>query len=57
MREEMDVNEPAELFSTHPLDEHRIANFSDRAIEKGWNEKGKLTPLPAFFKPSLKPID
>lgn len=57
MREEMDVNEPAELFSTHPLDEHRIANFSDRAIKKGWNEMGDLTPLPAFFKPSLKPVD
>jgi predicted Zn-dependent protease len=54
MREEMDINEPAEMFSTHPLDENRIANFTRVANSKGWQETGDLTPLPDFFQQALE---
>ncbi|MFW5426641.1 MAG: M48 family metallopeptidase [Methylophagaceae bacterium] len=54
MREEMDINEPAEMFSTHPLDENRIANFTQVANSKGWQETGDLTPLPDFFQKALE---
>jgi predicted Zn-dependent protease len=57
MRDDMNVDEPAELFSTHPLDENRIANFTTIANNNGWQQTGALTPLPDFFKPSLKPTD
>ncbi len=50
MRLDMDADEPAELFSTHPLDQDRIDNFSAVAQDKGWKETGQLTPLPDFFK-------
>lgn len=53
MRVETDSKEPAEFFSTHPLDENRINNFSAVAKQKGWKENGELTPLPDFFKKSL----
>ncbi len=53
MRTEMESEEPAEFFSTHPLDEKRIANFSTIAKKKGWKETGSLTPLPDFFQKSL----
>jgi len=53
MRAEIDSKEPAEFFSTHPLDENRIQNFSTIAKQKGWNEKGELTPLPDFFNKSF----
>ena len=53
MREEMDINEPAEMFSTHPLDENRIKNFSQVAASKGWQEVGVLTPFPDFFQQAL----
>ena len=53
LREELDSEEPAELFSTHPLDKDRISNFSNIAKQKNWKEVGKLTPLPHFFKKSL----
>ncbi len=53
MREKMDSDEPAEFFSTHPLDENRINDFSTIAKQKGWKENGELTPLPDFFKKSL----
>ncbi len=53
MRAEMDSEEPAEFFSTHPLDENRINNFSIIAKQKGWKLNGELTPLPDFFKKSL----
>ena len=53
MRIETKNAEPAEFFSTHPLDENRIKNFSTVAKKKGWEEVGKLTPLPDFFKKSL----
>lgn len=49
MREEMDINEPAEMFSTHPLDENRIENFTQVAKDKAWQQTGDLTPLPDFF--------
>jgi predicted Zn-dependent protease len=53
MRIEMDSAEPSEFFSTHPLDENRINNFSIMAKKKGWKENGELTPLPESFKKSL----
>ncbi len=53
MRAEMDSKEPSEFFSTHPLDENRIENFSTVAKQKGWKLNGTLTPLPEFFKKSL----
>jgi predicted Zn-dependent protease len=53
MRIEMDSAEPSEFFSTHPLDEKRIQNFSLIAKKKGWKESGELTSLPEFFKKSL----
>ncbi|MBL1320071.1 MAG: M48 family metallopeptidase [Methylophaga sp.] len=53
MREEMDIDEPVELFSTHPLDEDRIANFTQVAKDKGWLEAGNVTPLPDFFEAAL----
>ncbi|MEE9327757.1 MAG: M48 family metallopeptidase [Cocleimonas sp.] len=48
-REELEVDEPAEFFSTHPLDDKRINSFSTIAKEKDWSEMGELTPLPEFF--------
>jgi len=53
MRAKMDSAEPMEFFSTHPLDEKRIENFSIVAKKMGWKETGELTPLPDFFKKSL----
>jgi len=53
MRVDMDSKEPSEFFSTHPLDENRILNFSIIAKQKGWKLNGELTPLPNFFKKSL----
>jgi len=50
MRIELEEKEPAEFLSTHPLDQHRIDNFSIMAKKNHWNETGKLTPLPDFFK-------
>ncbi len=52
-RQQMDADVPAEFFSTHPLDEKRIASFSITAKENGWSDKGKLTPLPDFFHKAL----
>ena len=49
LRNTTDQNEPAEILSTHPLDENRIHNFSIVAQKKGWQETGKVTPLPLFF--------
>lgn len=48
-REKMEVDEPAEFFSTHPLDDKRIKSFSTVAEKKDWSEIGELTPLPEFF--------
>ena len=53
MRESMDADEPSELFSTHPLDQSRIDNFSKIAEKKGWKETGTLTPLPSFYGKAL----
>jgi len=50
MRNETETDEPAEIFSTHPLDQHRIDNFSIMAEKNHWKETGKLTPLPDFFQ-------
>lgn len=49
MREEMELNYPSEMFSTHPLDKNRIKHFSTIASNKSWQETGDLTPLPDFF--------
>lgn len=54
MRDSMDADEPAELFSTHPLDQDRIDSFSLVAKQKGWSETGTLTPLPDFFKKAFE---
>lgn len=54
MKTEMDIDEPAEMFSTHPLDEDRIKHFTQIAKDKGWQETGGLTPLPDFFNQSLQ---
>ncbi len=53
-RTKMDSGEPIEFFSTHPQDEKRIQSFSLVAKEKGWTEKGELTPLPDFFKKTFE---
>ncbi len=53
MREEMDADEPYAMFSSHPLDEDRIDNFSKIAQDNGWDETGSLTPLPGFFEYAL----
>ena len=53
MRKEMETDEPTEFFSTHPLDQHRIDNFSIMAKKNNWKETGKLTPLPNFFKKEI----
>lgn len=53
MRKLTDTDEPAELFSTHPLDQNRIDNFSTIAEKNGWKESGPLTPLPKFYGKAL----
>lgn len=50
MRLDMEEDETLELFSTHPLDQDRIDNFSVIAQKNNWKETGELTPLPDFFK-------
>jgi predicted Zn-dependent protease len=57
MREEMGAGESYEMFSTHPLDEDRIENFSTIAKIEGWEEIGELTPLPDFYRSALKSRD
>ena len=54
MKDEEKIDEPAEIFSSHPLDETRIENFSEIATNKGWKEMGVLTPLPDFFQLELE---
>jgi predicted Zn-dependent protease len=53
-RAELEVDEATEFFSTHPLDDKRIKNFSIVAKEKKWSEIGELTPLPEFFIKSFQ---
>jgi len=53
MRELTDSDEPSELFSTHPLDQNRIDNFTTIAKKHGWKETGPLTPLPDFYGKAL----
>lgn len=38
------------FFSTHPLDDDRIGDIAKRAQAEGWQETGRLTPLPVEFK-------
>lgn len=54
MRIEMEEKESAALFSTHPLDQDRIDNFSIMAKKNNWNETGDLTSLPTFFTQLLE---
>ena len=49
MRIEEDAGESPALFSSHPLDQQRIDNFTRMATLKHWKTSGKLTPLPDFF--------
>ncbi len=53
MRQEMETDEPSELFSTHPLDQHRIDNISIMAKKNNWKETGDLSPLPDFFQEEI----
>lgn len=53
MRIEMETDEDLELFSTHPLDQDRIDNFSTMAKKHSWQETGDLTALPNFFQDTL----
>ena len=50
MRSELDAEETAEIFSTHPMDDNRIENFSIMAEKMGWKETGETTPLPDFYQ-------
>ncbi len=54
IRQKMKMDESPALLSTHPLDQDRIDSFKAMAAEKGWKLKGKMTPLPGFFKDSLQ---
>lgn len=54
MRFLTEEDEIPEFFSTHPLDQNRIDNFSIVAQENNWKELGKLTPLPDFFVNKFK---
>jgi hypothetical protein len=42
------------IFSSHPLDDMRIATMEKIAQENGWNLEGKRTPLPTKFAQWLK---
>ncbi len=50
MRLETKESETPALFSTHPLDQDRIDNFTTVAKKNNWKETGELTPLPDFFQ-------
>lgn len=54
MRFLTEEDEIPEFFSTHPLDQNRIDNFSIVAQENNWKELGELTPLPDFFVNKFK---
>lgn len=41
-----DMMNVPEFFSTHPMDESRIANLHRLAAREGWLTEGKVTPLP-----------
>ena len=49
MREKEDLGESPALFSSHPLDQQRIDNFTRMAALKQWKTTGELTLLPDFF--------
>lgn len=44
------TGEQPAFFSTHPLDEQRIASIARVAREQGWADDRTTTPLPAGFK-------
>ncbi len=53
MKQEGMSEQPA-IFSSHPLDEMRIANMQELAQLNGWSLEGKRTPLPTKFAQWLK---
>ena len=54
MRDGAESAETSVIFSTHPLDADRIANFTTVALRNGWDVSGELTPLPDFFDTALE---
>lgn len=48
-REAADAAELPAIFSSHPLDEDRLAAIRTIASENGWGTDGPTTPLPAEF--------
>jgi Zn-dependent protease with chaperone function len=48
MKKEGVSQQPA-IFSSHPLDDMRIATMETVATENGWTMEGKRTPLPTEF--------
>lgn len=49
MRDKEGMPEAPAFFSSHPLDQERIDNFSIMAKTNNWKIEGKLTPLPDVF--------
>lgn len=45
---------PPEFFSTHPLDDARIATITDTARDRGWAATGAMTPYPAEVAEALE---
>ena len=51
LQRQQDRNDGFEKFvSTHPLDQERIDQISELAIENNWLTKGQITPLPDQYK-------
>jgi Zn-dependent protease with chaperone function len=48
------VSQQPAVFSSHPMDDMRIATMEKIAASNGWRVKGKRTPLPAKFAQWLK---
>ena len=49
MRDAENMPEAPAFFSSHPLDQDRIDNFSKVAAVNNWKVAGNLTPLPEIF--------
>jgi hypothetical protein len=43
------------FFETHPDLDGRIASIGELSGRNGWPERGRITPLPAWFAAALKP--
>jgi len=46
---ERDGDEPAEFFSSHPLDQDRLAAIEEIAKVNGWPVSGQITEIPDFW--------